>query len=225
MWPRVRALVLDAGNTLVFLDHARVADVIGGATTEQALRAAEAQAKRRYQALLAAGGGHEQGFPLYFRALFEEAGLSPATSLSLVPLIERAHLDANLFSRVPEGTAESLDRARAGGMRVGVVSNSEGTLAALLDRVGLGSRLEFVLDSALEGVRKPDPEIFRRALRRLDLPADETIYAGDIPDVDVSGARSAGMHAVLVDPFDHFPDYTAAPRVASVVELVERLLA
>lgn len=221
----LRALVLDAGNTLVFLDHDRLADVAGGGVPAATLRASEGRAKRHYQELLAQGVDHLQGFPLYFETLFVEAGMSRDAARAAVPRVEEAHRQYNLFSRVPEGVPEALDRARAAGLRLGVVSNSEGTLAKLLDGLGLGTRLSFVLDSTLEGVSKPDPEIFRRALTRLGVAPHEAVYAGDIPDVDVAGARAAGMHAVLVDPFGHFEGYTDAPRVDGVVALVDALLA
>jgi putative hydrolase of the HAD superfamily len=76
------------------------------------------------------------------------------------------------------------------------------------------------VDSALEGVRKPDPEIFRRALARMGVSAERAIYAGDIPSVDVDGAHAAGMQAALIDPLDFYPDHTSSRRFASVAELV-----
>jgi putative hydrolase of the HAD superfamily len=106
------------------------------------------------------------------------------------------------------------------GIRLGVVSNSEGHIEALLQHVGLGVHLELVVDSALEGVHKPDPEIFRRALTRLGVEPRQAIYVGDIPAVDVGGARAAGMEGVLIDAFGHHRDYADAPRVESVAELV-----
>jgi putative hydrolase of the HAD superfamily len=121
---------------------------------------------------------------------------------------------------VPAGLSEALDRAAQSGIRLGVVSNSEGHLAALFDRLDLSRHFEHVVDSAPEGVRKPDPEIFRRALVRFGVDAAQALYAGDIPQVDVDGARAAGMEAVLIDPLNHYSEYTSAPRLTSVVELL-----
>jgi len=72
--------------------------------------------------------------------------------------------------------------------------------------------LEFVVDSQLVGVEKPDPRIFQIALDKLGLPARRTVYVGDIRSVDEAGARAAGMQFVLVDPFG---DY-AAPGTPAV---------
>jgi len=57
-----------------------------------------------------------------------------------------------------------------------------------------------VLDSALVGVEKPDPAIFRAALAAIGVAPAEALYVGDLYDVDVVGARAAGMEAVLLLP-------------------------
>lgn len=230
----IRALLLDAGNTLVFLDHAAVADVVashgalrvdGQPVDAMTLKRVEGTAKRKYEALMSAGYSHEDGWGLYLVALLVEAGIAEAVAKTLVPPIRRAHDAFNLWRRVPEGTIDALRRARASGMRIAVVSNSEGKLPELFRRVGLAEHIEMVIDSHDEGVRKPDPELFRRALAKLGVAADEAIYLGDIPGVDVTGANAAGIAAVLVDPFDFYPTFAGSPRVLSVVEWVDAYLA
>jgi FMN phosphatase YigB (HAD superfamily) len=57
----------------------------------------------------------------------------------------------------------------------------------------------------------------------MQVGAADTMYAGDIPNVDVDGARAAGLDAVLIDTLSHYPDYTGAPRFVSVAALVEAL--
>jgi len=100
--------------------------------------------------------------------------------------------------------------------RICVISRTKSNLfgyltAALLPAEGL----EFVVDSQLVGVEKPDPRIFDIALSKLALSAARTVYVGDIRSVDEAGARAAGMHFVLIDPFG---DY-AAPGQAAVRRL------
>jgi len=138
--------------------------------------------------------------------------------------VRSAHDDFNFWRRVPAGVPEALDRARAAGMRLGIVSNSEGKLLSVLERVALAHRFDTVVDSHLEGVHKPDPEIFRRALERLHTAADQAVFAGDIPDVDLRGAAAAGIAAVLIDPKGLYAQ-AGHPAVASVIELVDALLA
>jgi putative hydrolase of the HAD superfamily len=82
-----------------------------------------------------------------------------------------------------------------------------------------------VVDSHSEGLRKPDPVIFQRACGRIGVEPADCLYAGDLPDIDVDGARGAGLEAVLIDSFGIYPDYDAAPRYESVGELCSALLA
>jgi putative hydrolase of the HAD superfamily len=54
---------------------------------------------------------------------------------------------------------------------------------------------ELVVDSGFEGVRKPEPAIYRLLLERLGLPAQETLLLDDM-EINCDAAREHGMHAV-----------------------------
>jgi putative hydrolase of the HAD superfamily len=84
---------------------------------------------------------------------------------------------------------------------LGVISNSEGRIEAFIERVGLRPFFQFVLDSELVGVRKPDPEIFRLALQLAQASPHEALFVGDVYTVDILGARRVGMEPVLFNPF------------------------
>ncbi len=223
---KLQALLLDAGNTVVFLDMDAVSTVLREQDVHvqsARLSAVEGAAKRSYERLLARGGAHESGWRLYFQTLFDEAGVPLERVPALIERLHDAHRELNLWRRVPPDLPAALQKARSLGLRIGIVSNSEGRLPELFLHVGLGDTFEIVVDSAHEGVRKPDPEIFRRALHRMGIEADRAIYAGDIPSVDVEGALAAGMHAALIDPYDFYPEHTRSPRFASVAELVDAI--
>ncbi len=216
-----RALLLDAGNTIVFLDHGAVADVLGLAT--EAVAAAEPVAKRRYEAALREGGSHANGWRIFAGELARAAGAS-GTIDDAVDALWAEHQRFNLWRRVPDDFSDALERARGLGFRIGVVSNSEGKLPELFEAVGLTDAFEVIVDSAIVGVRKPDPAIFAIALDALDCNADASWYAGDLPDVDVVGSRAAGLNAALIDPLDHYRGYEDAPRFDSVAALVASLM-
>lgn len=224
---RPDALLLDAGDTVIFFDAAAVSAALaaqGIALGAHALETVLQSAKHSYQQALARGERHEDGWSVLVRELLTRAGLAAEVARGALPGLRSAHDDFYFWRRVPDELPAALARARSAGLRLGVVSNSEGRLASVLDRVGLGQQFEVVVDSQLEGVNKPDPEIFRRALRRMQLPPERALYAGDIPEVDVLGARAAGMEAVVIDPFDHHAG-TSWPRVPSVAVLIDALLA
>lgn len=220
---RPKLLLLDAGNTVVFLDHAAVAEAArdeGVKLDGETLLRAEPAAKRRYEAALQSGVSHEGGWHLFMRTLFEAAGVAEQLAERAARAARRFHDEFNLWRKVPDDLPDALARAHKAGVRTAIVSNSEGMLHDLLERVGVLHLFELVVDSHFEGVRKPDPEIFRRTLTRCQVAAEDALYAGDIPQVDVDGARAAGMDAVLIDPFNHYADYRDAPRFASVAQLV-----
>ena len=86
----------------------------------------------------------------------------------------------------------------------------------------MSRRFDHVLDSADEGVEKPDPRFFEIALRRSGAAKETTIHVGDLYDIDVVGARSAGLRAVLLDEADLRPD-ADCPRVRTLGALVEQI--
>jgi putative hydrolase of the HAD superfamily len=63
-----------------------------------------------------------------------------------------------------------------------------------------------VVDSALAGFEKPDPRIFLHALAHSGATAERTLHVGDLYHADVLGARGAGVHALLLDPYDDWGD-------------------
>lgn len=224
---RPAALLLDAGDTLIFCDADAVAAAAraeGVAIDAACIDAGMHAAKRRYQESLVRGrGSHEDGWSLLVHELLVLAGVASERARAILPALRRAHDDFYFWRKVPAGLPDALTRARTAGIRLGVVSNSEGRLLSVFERVGLAPHFEVVIDSHLEGVQKPDPEIFRRALARLGVAPERAIYAGDIPEVDVLGARAAGMEGVVIDAFGHYAG-SHWPRTGSVAQLVDALL-
>ncbi len=160
---------------------------------------------------------------VYLEALFTGAGV-PAARLDEVGVcLQRLHGERHLWSRTAVGAPEVLDRLRAAGLRLGVVSNSDGRVEEALAAAGLRDRFEVVLDSALVGVEKPDPAIFRAALDALGVAPADALYVGDLYEVDVVGARAAGMEAVLLAP-GAGGSAADCPRFGSLAALADDLL-
>jgi putative hydrolase of the HAD superfamily len=102
------------------------------------------------------------------------------------------------------GSAVALQRLAAGGVRIGLVSNTGRTpgdvVRKLLERRGLLAHFTATTFSDECGVRKPHPEIFRLTLRQLGVTPNEAVHVGDDPVLDVRGAKGAGMRVVQVTP-------------------------
>ena len=123
---------------------------------------------------------------------------------------------------MPADVVPALQRLRASGRKLVVVSNANGRMRAALDRVGIGPHVDLVIDSSEEGVEKPDPRIFHRALERIGSRRETTVHVGDLFHTDVVGARAAGLRAVLLDVADLYGDHDCE-RVRSLTELADLL--
>ena len=174
-----KAVLFDAGNTLLFLDHARMAAAVGAAlgVPLSAARLAGAADAAARAAERAAGPDRDRA-RAYLEALFTAAGVPADRMREVARLPAAAARGSHLWCRVAPDTREALDRLRAAGIRLGVVSNSDGRVEEALVAAGLRDYFDVVLDSALVGVEKPDPAIFRAALAALGVPPDEALYVG-----------------------------------------------
>jgi putative hydrolase of the HAD superfamily len=108
----------------------------------------------------------------------------------------RADLVERMFGRVrpEEAMVEAVRRARAQGVRTGLVSNSMG--AGRYDRSTFPELFDGVVISGDEGVHKPQPEMFRLGAERIDLPPEECVFVDDLRE-NCEGAEAVGMTAVL----------------------------
>jgi putative hydrolase of the HAD superfamily len=220
-------ILFDAGNTLVWLDHAYLVELLrehGVETTEEALMAAEYGAKLRLDELVRGGRGGDDASRgrIFFAEVFRAVGIDDSLFPAVAARLFARHRERNLWSRVRERTEETLQCLRDRGHRLGVISNADGRVEALLEAVGLRPHFDFVLDSAVVGIEKPDPRIFRMGCARMGVEPHEAVYVGDIYEIDVVGARGAGMRAFLVDPLDRWQALDC-DRVRGVHELPERL--
>jgi methylmalonyl-CoA mutase, C-terminal domain len=195
----LRAVLFDAGNTLVFLDYDRMAQGVGSALglalTGEALaaRAPEAAA-----AMERSAGTDQERAAAYLEALFRFGGVPVDRMGEVRDCLGRMHAERHLWCSVQDRTRESLGRLRAAGLRLGIVSNSDGRVDQALEAAGLREYFNVVIDSSLVGVEKPDPAIFRAALDALGVAPHEALYVGDLYEVDIVGAQAAGMEAVLL---------------------------
>ncbi len=232
----VRLLCLDAGNTVIFLDHARLAAWATqrgvGVTAATLVRTeGEAKALQEQGGMLDVaweGSGHPgaAGWGRMVGTMLHQAGVPRETVAAWMPALWEEHVRLNLWSLVPEGLGEALDAARAVGVKVAIVSNSEGMLDELFVQLGIRSHIDLLLDSGRIGIEKPDPAIFRRALEAFDVPASAALHLGDSIATDVRGAQAAGIRVALIDPHGHSAGRAVEiPRVEGVVAVAKALAA
>jgi len=113
-------------------------------------------------------------------------------------------------------TPPALERLQAAGVRVGIVSNHVWRLPEVVEALGLGSAVDFVITSARVGYRKPHPAIYRIALEAAGCAAEAALFVGDSISHDVEGPRAAGMRAVLIDRRGRYADGEAIRTLAEL---------
>jgi putative hydrolase of the HAD superfamily len=126
---------------------------------------------------------------------------------------------AEVWRAFPD-TRPALARLSERGVALAVISNWDRRLPRILDDLGLTGYFATITVSSVEGVEKPDPEIFRRTLDRLGVAPHRALHVGDSPREDCEAAADAGLEAVLIDRHGLFADEPWR-RVASLVELLD----
>jgi len=218
----LQAIFFDAGGTLIFPDRERTLAPLkarGIAFTQEQLHAAERTA-RQYRDACASNSNSatnpdQQYWVIYYQKLIGE--LSSDVQL-LDELVLAARTSANWTFVPPDvpGCLEELKRD----YRLAVISNSDGRIANVFAQLKLSEYFEAIFDSGKVGHQKPSPVIFETALRELNIPANQSIYVGDVYSIDYTGAQGAGMNAVLIDPYGTYAN-NGVPQIKTICELQE----
>lgn len=217
---KLEAVFFDAGFTLVFPDLDLTLAPLKAANvhpTQEQLFAAERHAKHSLDAAHSHGdfGVDAHYWQTYYAHLLDQMHIAhdPALLDALAATTRRGvH-----WRSVRPGTSVVLTDLRLR-YRLGVISNSDGSVEQLLDDLGLGQFFASVTDSTLCGCEKPDSRIFQTALHSLGVAPEHAIYIGDLYSIDYLGARAVGMQALLMDAAGVYAG-TEHPRVSSLGEI------
>ena len=236
--PQVSAILLDAGGVLVFPEPGRVLPPLRQAGFDPDLATLErahyrAMAIQDAQALPPAP---ESWWRSYLISYVVACGVAEDRAEPLASQMAQ-QIRGHAWTHVGLGAVDGLRAVAALGLPMGVVSNSDGSVEGDLRRLGVcyvpdasdgpgapaaGVPMDVILDSAVVGVAKPDPEIFRLALDVLGVPAGSTVlHVGDSLRYDVAGALAARLQPVHMDPYGFCPAPDDHPHVRSLADLAE----
>jgi len=159
----------------------------------------------------------------YHRDILKEAGIQAGENviMGLLNGMLQAKMGLVLFDDV----IPALDELKKRGLITGLISNIERNMSGALDELQLSPRLDVVVTSLDAGANKPRPEIFLEALRRAKVAPAQALYIGDQYQVDVIGARGAGMKGILLDRNGQHENITDCPKIKSLMEVTGHLQA
>lgn len=149
--------------------------------------------------------------------------------------VKAMYLYTEAWWKLEPDTHETLAALHNMGYRLAIISNASNTpdLNRLIDNHNLRHYFEVVVISAEEGIRKPDPRIFTKTLKRLGAKPESAIMVGDTLPADVLGAQNSGIKSVWItrranrpennDMLESIqPDYTI-PDLTSLISLIDQI--
>ena len=160
-------------------------------------------------------------FVEYQTRLLSEAGIKPTMEL-IKDIIGRWYsygFKLVLF----DDALPAIKELSNNNLILGLISNIERDISPLLDELGLSELLKVVATSLETGYTKPNPEIFRTALKKSGVKPEESIFVGDQYEIDVLGSESVGMKGILIDRNNSFSNITDCLRINSLLQLKDYL--
>jgi putative hydrolase of the HAD superfamily len=205
----LKAIFFDAAGTLLYLTrsvghhYALVGSEIGLTLDPAEIDRAFAAAWRSMPRRAAIEGPRENDDKDWWRGLVNCVLADVAPSLNELDrdnFFEIAYehfAEAGVWELYPE-VIEVLENLRPR-FQLAVVSNFDGRLRLILEQLGVSKFFPHIFISSEIGADKPDPEIFRRALRIVNLQPNEVLHVGDDPKRDWEAARAAGLEVFQLE--------------------------
>ncbi len=224
---RFDAVIFDAGGVLVLPDPTVLAPLLAYYGGDSAV---EAHRKAHYAGMKAKAdvSASESTWDAYNDAYVASVGVDENDRTEAAEVLDRTRYHHTWRWIIPESRL-ALDRLAQAEVPMGVVSNASGQIEEMLARgiaqVGPGPHIDMrvIVDSHVVGVAKPDPTIFDHALPAFaEFDLDRIAYVGDSVTMDIASSAAAGLHPILLDPYD---DHVGADfeRMASLHELADEL--
>lgn len=219
-------LLFDAGGTIVF-PHMRV---LCDTANKYGLNLLEEDVFRVYCELIfaldlyakeygALSNPYPQGVGWEF---FERLGLRREALAQASKEISAYNERENLWAYTYPWVSDALKKLQEQGYCMSVLSNSDGRIRQLLTGLNLAQYFEYIFDSQVLGMEKPNPIFFEFALNKIGKTPSEVLYIGDVFYIDVWGANNVGMPAVHLDPLNLYEGWNGA-RITSVAALSNAL--
>jgi putative hydrolase of the HAD superfamily len=222
------AVILDVGGVLLVPHYEVVAPALAPFGIAIDAERAELAHYVGISALEAAGDDEREARRAYLVGYADAAGVPSEHRDAAIQRLRQAWAQPNVdvWRQQVRGSVEGLRKLAETGIKLGIVSNADGTIEEQLKRgeicqvgEGLGVPVLAIIDSGVVGVEKPAKEIFRHALEPIEVEPEDALYVGDTVRYDVRGARAAGLHPVHFDPYGLCRARADHPHVARLGEV------
>ncbi len=147
--------------------------------------------------------------------------------------LEYSHLHSalleDLYAMTVRNVTESrevLAELKGRGAKLGLVSNFYGNIEAVLEEFSLRELFSLIVESATEGIRKPDPRLLGLCLERMGAVPDETIVVGDHLAKDILPAQTLGCKTVWIkgEPWSDEHDKESIVTPDNTISYISELL-
>lgn len=232
MFQNIKAIFFDAGGTLfrpypsVGEIYAKAASRYGAQCDPRTLEEAFYSAWRKCGGLASLGSetSEEKEREWWYqlvKEVFRRHGEIPQFDDFFAEL-HRSFEEKELWEIFPE-VPEVLRELKKRGLLIGVVSNWDLRLSKLLNNLGLNAYLDFFVSSSLCGATKPHPKIFEHALRLAQVQAHEALHVGDTYEEDFAGAKSIGIHVLLIERNGNKTPVPEEYQIRSLYEILKQI--
>jgi len=210
----LKAVIFDLGETLITytMDYAELEKRISGEVHKLCSKMGYSFSENFYHELKTEMwkdwkeqfGVSETEFDLseFLNHLLNKIGIKARDSKELIPLITKTIYKYDLkYVVLKPSVKETLRKLQNKSLLMGIISNSSYSydhILNILKRLEIINYFNAVLVSSEEKVCKPSPKIFNKALKLLDVSPKEAVFVGNNPQVDLEGAKRAGIRSILI---------------------------
>jgi len=199
---RIRAVLFDLGNTLVYqqLHEAfqRILQANGVLKSLEEIREAFEKGIKEFDVEKHKALGPHEFYTQWNMPILKHLGITHHSARKLAEEIDRQWFNFSKIYVYPD-VEDSLRRLKQMGLKLGLVTGSyELDIEQILPKTGLEEYFDVCVGFDTTGKRKPEPEAFKYALKQLKVKPEEAIFVGDSLEQDYLGAQKVGMKALLI---------------------------